>query len=82
MDGVGGGVKMIVRNAWAYRVSGAHEAVDINGQGGRSLSWLLGVGLLLACHSDELWWWSVVRVVVVVVGDNSGDGGMGGVVDG
>lgn len=53
MDGVGGGVKMIVRNAWAYRVSGAHEAVDINGQGGRSLSWLLGVGLLLACHSDE-----------------------------
>jgi hypothetical protein len=40
------------RVLWAYRVSCAHEAVDVNGQRGRTLSGLLGVGFLLACHSD------------------------------
>lgn len=53
----------------AYRISGAHEAVDINGQGGRTLNGLVGVGFLLACHGDEcvvfVWWVLWLRVVVV-----------------
>lgn len=46
---------MTVRSVmlWAYRVSCAHEALDVNGQSSRALSGLLGVGLLLACHGDE-----------------------------